>query len=886
MPELKGPVFDFLRLFNKLARSLKLYSKTHPSVIKDSELIMAALNGALKGKDSLALGNDQGILVVQGDMIKDKSEVVAKFIEALKTTRIAQFVIRRGATSVEVLDLIRLTAMKPEEVMKNNRLDPELLRNFRNIKVVEARYVLVTDSEEVVDRTLVGGGEGGANDSTLEKEAAKLLKDAGITKKEDLSQLLDQMFERQIGGAADGGGPVAGGLDGVIDFFNRMSPHLSGMEQGAAQEKMGHYFSTLLSKVLNPEAGMDQALADLEKALDGMPGQCKEILFGTDMQNPDRSELLKVLKRLNPALQGGLVKAEVLSGKLPTDQLKQTIEALAPTPDEFVGLMDMVTTELVKAGGSLDEAQEQMKKLFRLLPVIEETMSVQGSILIMDADENSVAGYTKDLWDCGYLVTPHDSGKRGMDAWHDKKRFDCVIMDIRLPGMSGLEVLNQFMTEENPPPVIVTTENPRFRDAFEVVSYPKLRFFLKPVEASDILAAVMDFCPPKEESDHEDVKIDEREMSRAKDVQMCLVPKELPPIPEFDLAVQYKAAQDVSGDYYDVLALPGGKIGLIVADVSGKNISGAMVMVMVRTVFHSVAANSLSPKSTLIEVNKFLVKDIRRGMFVSAIYGVLDPANRALVIASAGHNPPLVWNRTAGFGEMLELPGMAMGVADNWRFEDAIKEETVLFEAGDRIVLYTDGVTEAMSAKDEEFSEKRFLKLVNFHRGADSATLLKEVMKAIEVHRGLAPQSDDITLLTARLVPGLGLGADSAVKASVTIERGPAAAAATAGGAPEEVAAEVPGGDAEDAPAAASAEAEGAAAGAEEEIVPAEVVEDEVEPVSDDIEALDYQSSMATPEDMAALGRAAEDAVAATAGKTPEPAAPSPANARAGAAAP
>ncbi|MBI3269133.1 MAG: fused response regulator/phosphatase, partial [Planctomycetes bacterium] len=754
MPDIKGPIFDFLRLFNKMARALKTYGKSHPSIVQDTEKIMKSLADAYRGQDAIALGQDQGVLVVRGELVKDKSEVVQKFVESMKSIRIANFTIRKGVTPHEVLELIRIAGMKSEDAIKNNRLDPELLRSFRNIKVVEARYVLVTDSEEVVDRSLIGSE--GTNKETgeqadLQREAAKLLKDAGITKKEEIVKLIDQMFESQLGGP-EAQGPIAGGVDGVIDFFNRMVPHIQELEPEVASEKMNGYFNSMLGRVLDPNAGLEQVLADLQKAVTGLPGQCQEVLFGTDMQSCDKRDLLGVLKRLNPNFQAGLLQNEVRSGKLPTDELKMVIDALAPSPDEFIGLMDMVTGELIKAGGSLDDAQEQMKRLFRLLPVVEETMNIQGSILIIDADQGSVAGYTKDLWDSGYLVTPHDNGKRAMEALHEKKTFDVIIMDVRLPGMTGLEILNQLANSDEKIPVIITTENPRFQDAFEVVGYPRLRFFLKPVEASDILSAVMDFCPPKEDG-AESEKLEAHELQRAHEVQMCLVPQKLPTLPGFDVSVYYQAAQDVSGDYYDLIPLTGGKYGIVVADVSGKNVSGAMVMVMVRTVFRSVAPNSLSPKSTLIEVNKFLVKDIRRGMFVSAIYGVLDPESRALTLANAGHNPPLVWTRTAGFSEFMELPGMAMGVSDSWRFEDSLREETVLFEPTDRLLLYTDGVTEAMSVSKEEFTEKRFLKLVNFHRGADSATLLKEVVKAVEVHRGLAPQSDDITMLAMRYVP-------------------------------------------------------------------------------------------------------------------------------------
>jgi serine phosphatase RsbU (regulator of sigma subunit) len=243
----------------------------------------------------------------------------------------------------------------------------------------------------------------------------------------------------------------------------------------------------------------------------------------------------------------------------------------------------------------------------------------------------------------------------------------------------------------------------------------------------------------------------EHELTIATEIQTKLLPDRIPQIPGYDLYSFYASAKEVGGDYYDFLVIDPTHLGIVVADVSGKGIPGSMVMTMVRSLIRLASHRETSPAETLKKVNRILAKDIRRGMFVTAIYAVLDVQRKVLTVSSAGHNPMVYFCAKTGASRQVNPPGIALGFDKGRTFDENIKEEAIELAPGDRIALYTDGVVEAMNERQEEFGMERFTELVGTSDAASSKELTNLIVQALEEHRGKAEQSDDITITALRV---------------------------------------------------------------------------------------------------------------------------------------
>lgn len=234
----------------------------------------------------------------------------------------------------------------------------------------------------------------------------------------------------------------------------------------------------------------------------------------------------------------------------------------------------------------------------------------------------------------------------------------------------------------------------------------------------------------------------ETEVQLARQIQQTFIPESLPKPPHWDLAARWKTARQVGGDFYDVFELPQQRLGLFIADVADKGIPAALFMALTRTLVRAAVLETSSPAAALQRVNTLLLPDTRQGMFVTAVYAVLDLANGTLTYANAGHNPPL-WRRLDGSVEKLGRTGIALGVSET----EEITERTLPLAEGEGVLFYTDGLTEAFSAAGDLFGEAR---LIESMQSAPSTTA-EDVLNAIEdrLHDflGDVPLADDLTML-------------------------------------------------------------------------------------------------------------------------------------------
>ncbi len=248
----------------------------------------------------------------------------------------------------------------------------------------------------------------------------------------------------------------------------------------------------------------------------------------------------------------------------------------------------------------------------------------------------------------------------------------------------------------------------------------------------------------------------EHELNIAAEIQANLVPKKMLKLPGYDISAYYRPSKEVGGDYYDFIEIDETHCGIIVADVSGKGVPGSLVMSMARAFIRMEAerTRNTSPSDSLKKANKMLAADIKKGMFVTAMYAILDKTTNELAISSAGHNPMVLWRAASNEIQLVNPKGIALGFDKGPVFERTISEEKVQLQPGDRFVMYTDGTVEAMNEKNEEYGDDKFNRLIQQLATRDSNQLLNIVVKSLDDHKGSAPQHDDMTIVTVRYTGG------------------------------------------------------------------------------------------------------------------------------------
>lgn len=251
----------------------------------------------------------------------------------------------------------------------------------------------------------------------------------------------------------------------------------------------------------------------------------------------------------------------------------------------------------------------------------------------------------------------------------------------------------------------------------------------------------------------------EEELAIARDLQMSMLPTACPRLRDFQIAAASIPAREVGGDFFDFIEMGNGRLGVVIGDVTGKSVSGALVVSASRSVFRMLSEEGLSVGEIMGRANGRLRKDLKKGMFVALLYAVLDERDRSLSLCSAGQTQPVYLKAKTGEATLVETDGdsFPLGI-----FPEADYRETRLdLEAGDRVVFYTDGIVEAMNERQEIFGFDRLLDLIARTRSSNSESLLREILEEVHEFAGAAPQHDDLTVITVGFAMQEGDGAET-----------------------------------------------------------------------------------------------------------------------------
>lgn len=243
------------------------------------------------------------------------------------------------------------------------------------------------------------------------------------------------------------------------------------------------------------------------------------------------------------------------------------------------------------------------------------------------------------------------------------------------------------------------------------------------------------------------------DLGLANEIQRMLLPDAFPDVPELDMASIYIPAQKVGGDLYDIFPLDGNRVGIAIADVSGKGIPASLLMAICQSNLRHLAKSLDSPAAILAELNDVMLGEMRPEMFVTIIYAILDVSRNELVFARGGHELPILLH--AGKGEearteFVEGEGMALGMVPGEIFREAVQDQRVGFAKGDALILYTDGVTEVANANGVEFGNGRLCEVLRTLRSRKAEEMAQGVMDRISLFSGSNALSDDLTVVIAK----------------------------------------------------------------------------------------------------------------------------------------
>ncbi len=239
----------------------------------------------------------------------------------------------------------------------------------------------------------------------------------------------------------------------------------------------------------------------------------------------------------------------------------------------------------------------------------------------------------------------------------------------------------------------------------------------------------------------------QQEMDVAKKIQINLLPREAPQIPGYDISGSSIPAKEVGGDYYDFINKDDRLTAFCLADISGKGISAAMLMSNLQATLRSQTVYSSSPKECIKTSNNLLYKSTDSEKYATLFYGILDNNTPEIHFCNAGHNQPILI-RSDGNLERLEAGGIVLGFLEDFEFIDS----SVKINSGDILVIFSDGITEAMNAEEEEFDEKRLIEVIYKNKNENAESIIKNIEHAVNDFAGETPQSDDMTTIVIKRI--------------------------------------------------------------------------------------------------------------------------------------
>ncbi|MYF69549.1 MAG: SpoIIE family protein phosphatase [Proteobacteria bacterium] len=382
-------------------------------------------------------------------------------------------------------------------------------------------------------------------------------------------------------------------------------------------------------------------------------------------------------------------------------------------------------------------------------------MAATPKILVVDDEPDleplMLQRMRRDIRKRRYQFVFAHNGLEALEVLEQDSTIDMVLSDINMPRMDGLALLSQIAKVAPNLRSVIISAYGDMKNIRTAMNRGAFDFVTKPIDFDDLRVTIdrtlRHLAEWREAIASRDKLITlQNELDVATKIQQSILPTQFPRGDEYEVFGHMEAARNVGGDFFDVLRLEYDRIGLAIADVSDKGVPAALFMMSTRTLLKGTAIGGNEPGDVLGEVNDQLCEDNDAEMFVTVLYAVYDPQTKELTYSNGGHDSPLIIHAD-GSSTLLPLTrGIALGVMPGLTYH----QQSVKLEPGDTVVLYTDGVTEAMNAEGEQYGLDDLRDMFSGAPPGSSEDANKAVFDAVHRFAQDTPQSDDITCLVMR----------------------------------------------------------------------------------------------------------------------------------------
>ena len=378
---------------------------------------------------------------------------------------------------------------------------------------------------------------------------------------------------------------------------------------------------------------------------------------------------------------------------------------------------------------------------------MEKISTITESILLVDDNPTNLQVLFQTLDGVGCKLLVAKNGEMALSIT-DKARPDLILLDIMMPGIDGYEVCRQLKSVPATAdiPVIFLSALGDTEDKVKGLQLGAVDYITKPFQPDEVIARVnthLTIHRLKREVESRKDQL-EHELKVVSEVQQKLLPKQLPAIDGFKLAVHYETSRYAGGDYYDIIELPDNHWGFLIADAEGHSAPAAVLMAMTCALFRAYPETTTDPARMLNYLNEHLCK-VAEPSFMTALYAVYDANQKTMQLARAGQPLPMIYRFAEKQAIELPCPGVYPLGIEPYEIEIPVTETKL--EAGDRFLVYTDGVSERFNEKEDIYGEKRVLRQLATDSADNPQDVLTAIMADVERFAGERPADDDQALL-------------------------------------------------------------------------------------------------------------------------------------------
>ena len=376
-------------------------------------------------------------------------------------------------------------------------------------------------------------------------------------------------------------------------------------------------------------------------------------------------------------------------------------------------------------------------------------LEIPWKILVIDDSKLNRAIVKKTL---GNLNIKIDEAKDGLEALEilEKKSYDLILVDIVMPRLDGFGFLSRFKGKESEgkdfTPVILMTGSDDLNSKIKGLQIGADDFLLKPLNEKELVARVISLLRLK--SAHAELyqknQLIEQELEAAKQIQKYIIPKDFSHISYPKISGTYLPIEDIGGDYFDTYQISDNKYGFLIADVTGHGIPAALVMSMSKMIFSIYAPRYESTREYLAAMNSQMRSLLMAGQYITGFYVIYDDEAKTITYTNAGHTKALYFRASTGKVLALDTYGLFVGISDEVEYE----EKSIAVQPGDRLFLYTDGISEIKNEEREEFGVQRLAKFIKKNNDCSGDAFCEDLLEDVESFVPLGERDDDVAFLS------------------------------------------------------------------------------------------------------------------------------------------